>query len=53
MKSNPPEAVTYLELIAAKAKQLAEDCKQGRLWDGDLRQGLDEISYSLKRLEQL
>ena len=53
MRSNPPEAVTHLELIAAKAKQLAEDCKHGRLWDGDLRNGLGEIASSLKRLESL
>lgn len=36
-------AVIKLELAAAKAKQLAEDLKHGRLWEGDLERGISEI----------
>jgi hypothetical protein len=39
----------YLELIAAKAKQLAEDYKRARLWDGDLQRGLGEINEQLQK----
>jgi hypothetical protein len=36
-----------LELIAAKAKVLASDYKNGKLWEGDLNRGLGEISEQL------
>ena len=39
--------VTRLELIAAKAKQLAEDLKHGKLWPGDLAKGAGEIGEQL------
>lgn len=42
-------AVTRLELAAAKAKQLAEDLKHGRLWEGDLSKG---ISETIEQLQQ-
>ncbi len=32
-----------LELIAAKAKQLASDEENGRLWEGDLSRGLSDL----------
>lgn len=32
-----------LELIAAKAKVMAADYKDGRMWDGDLSKGLDDL----------
>lgn len=41
-----------LELIAAKAKQLAEDHKANRMWPGDLAAGLREISKQLSEVER-
>lgn len=41
--------VVYLELAAAKAKQLAEDAKRGRHWPGDLQRGIGEISEALQK----
>lgn len=41
----------YLELVAAKAKQLAEDYKQGRLWEGELSSGLNEIIQTIHKIE--
>lgn len=32
-----------LDVIAAKAKQLAYDCRYGKLWEGDLARGLSEM----------
>ena len=32
-----------LELISAKSKLLAEEYKNGKMWDGDLSRGLDEL----------
>lgn len=43
------EVAMYLDLIAAKAKQLAEDCRRGRLWDGELERGLGEIQSAIQR----
>jgi len=43
--------VLYLELVAAKAKQLATDLKSGRLWPGDLNRGLSEIFETLNKVE--
>lgn len=45
---NKDMAVMRLELAAAKAKQLAEDLKHGRLWEGDLSRGIGEINEQLK-----
>lgn len=39
----------YLELAAAKAKQLAEDSKRGKLWEGDLQRGISEIRETLDK----
>lgn len=36
-----------LELIACKAKQLSHDVKNGKLWEGELGQGLSEIRNQL------
>jgi hypothetical protein len=36
-----------LELMAAKAKQLAHDYRHGKLWEGDLDRGLSEIGAQL------
>lgn len=36
-----------LEVIAAKAKQLAYDCRHGKLWKGDLARGLTDIHEQL------
>lgn len=40
-----------LELIAAKAKQLAQDVKDARLWCGELSKGLAEIRQQLNLAE--
>lgn len=50
--SNKDENVMRLQLIAAKAKQLASDVEHGRLWEGDLTQGLDEIREQLSRVNE-
>ena len=39
-----------LELIAAKAKQLAMDYRNGRLWEGDLAKGKSEIGEQLNNI---
>ena len=44
---------TYLDLIAAKAKQLAEDEKHGRLWEGELKEGLHELSQILNKAKSV
>lgn len=36
-----------LDMIAAKAKILADDYKNNRLWDGDLGRGLGDIRREL------
>lgn len=41
---------TRLELIAAKARQLAEDHKANRMWPGDLYRGLRELNEQLTAL---
>lgn len=47
---NKDIVVTRLELVAAKAKQLAEDAKIGSLWDGDLQRGVGEMLGQLNTL---
>lgn len=39
----------YLELAAAKAKQLAEDTKRGRTWPGDVERGIAEVREALEK----
>jgi len=39
-----------LDLIAAKAKVLVHDYRQGKLWDGDLRRGLEELKREIDRV---
>jgi len=41
-----------LRLIAAKAEQLAMKYAQGKLWEGDLQSGLDEIYRALDEARQ-
>ena len=41
----------YLELLAAKAKQLAEDYKNGRLWEGELSRGLGELQQTINKID--
>jgi hypothetical protein len=41
----------YLELIAARARQLAEDYKNSRLWGGELTQGLGEIQATINKID--
>lgn len=45
---NRDEVVIRLELIATKAKQLADDVKNNRLWEGELSKGLSEIGEQLQ-----
>lgn len=40
--------VVRLKLIASKANQLALDLERGRLWEGDLSKGINEISKQLQ-----
>lgn len=44
--------ILKLELIAAKAAQLASDYKNDRLWEGELQRGLGEIATQLRDAEQ-
>jgi len=44
--------VMRLEMIAAIAKQLAEDLKHRRLWDGQLTDGLRQISTQLALIQE-
>lgn len=41
-----------LELAAAKAKQLALDYRNGKLWDGDLDRGKSEIISQLSQIRK-
>jgi hypothetical protein len=41
-----------LRIIAAKAQQLAEDCEGNRLWEGELRAGLQELASQVNRAIQ-
>lgn len=43
-------AAMRLDLIAAKAKQLADDTRNGRLWGGELSEGIGEIAKQLDAL---
>jgi hypothetical protein len=49
---NMEMAAVRLELVAAKAKQLAEDLKNGRLWEGDLSRGIREIHEQLSQVTE-
>lgn len=40
--------VARLEMVAAKAKQLALDLSAGRLWPGQLQDGLADIAEQVK-----
>jgi hypothetical protein len=41
---------TRLELIAAKAKALAMDFKNGKLWEGELSKGIADIRHELEKV---
>lgn len=43
--------IVELELIAAKAKSLAEQMKNGKEWKGDISSGISEINRALERLK--
>lgn len=49
MSTDTDRVVVYLELVAAKAKQLAQDVKNGRLYRGDLSHGIGECHENLRR----
>lgn len=44
-KINMSDVTLRLELIAAKAKQLATDNERGKLWPGELIRGLGELAH--------
>lgn len=46
------QAVIYMYLVAAKAAQLAQDMKTGKLWPGDLSSGIGEIQEALRKCQQ-
>lgn len=46
---NQVDIVICLRLIAAKAEQLSQDVANGKLWPGELKDGLAEISHQLER----
>ena len=41
-----------LDLIAAKARILAEQYKANKMWDGDLTQGLDTILSEISNIKR-
>jgi len=41
-----------LDLIAAKAKILAEDYKNNRMWEGDLTRGLSQIESEVRAIQR-
>lgn len=46
---NKTEIACCLKIIAAKAEQLANDLTNGKLWGGELYNGLGEIGAQLER----
>lgn len=40
-----------LDLIAARAKLLAEDFRRDRLWGGDLSKGISEIEETIRKMD--
>ncbi len=49
MSYNRTEVALALKIIAAKAEQLANDVVNGRLWEGELSNGLATIGEQLER----
>ena len=49
MSYDRAEAAICLKLIAAKAEQLARDVVNGKLWEGELSNGLAIIGEQLER----
>lgn len=45
------QIATYLDLMAAQAKTLSRDVRDGRLWNGDLNKGLREIREALDKAQ--
>lgn len=43
------DIAVWLDLAAAKARQLAQDYRAGRLWEGDLSHGIGEITQQLQK----
>jgi len=53
MKQDKELIIAKLELVAAKAKQLKLEYEQGRLWEGDLNDGVREICGEATALSEL
>ena len=51
MKNSDSLNITYLSLVAAKARQLSEDLQNGKLWEGDLKKGLSEIRSQIGKVK--
>lgn len=52
MSTDKQVAVMALKLIAAKAAKLADDLERGRLWEGELAEGVVEIRKQLADAER-
>lgn len=46
------EAAMRLEVVAAKAAQLAHDLRAGALWPGELSEGLGDIREQLDKVKE-
>lgn len=46
------EAAMRLEVVAAKAAQLAHDLRAGALWPGELSNGLSDIREQLDKVKE-
>ena len=44
-------AIMSLKVIAAKAEKLAYDLEHNRLWEGQLQQGIEDITRQLRDVE--
>jgi hypothetical protein len=45
-----PVITARLDLIAAKAKILAESYKNNKMWEGDLQQGLNVLQHEIQMI---
>jgi hypothetical protein len=52
MSTDREATAARLDLIAAKAKVLANDYRQNRLWEGDLSKGLAELEAQIEWVQR-
>jgi hypothetical protein len=53
MKEDKELIIAKLHLIAAKAKSLSLEYEQGRLWEGELRDGVGALYGEITTLSEL